>query len=310
MILLGGATRLSEAGLSIVEWKPLSGIIPPLNPEQWGIEFEHYKKFPEYALKHTTMTLSEFKFIFWMEYSHRLLGRLLGLVFIVPFLFFWRFFDDSMRKRAFLLLMLGCLQGGMGWFMVKSGLVKNPYVSHYRLAAHLFFALILYLGFMECLYQIGKEKKSYPLLIKPGHLKGTFFLVILTILYGAFTAGLRAGHMYNTFPLMGDSLIPGEFWFHTPLWINLFENPAAVQWIHRFLATLSLLAAVPLGIRLLKQGYRHESYLILGAVTLQYSLGILTVVHIVPPMLGVMHQGGAVLLMTILFVFILRTRSL
>lgn len=307
MILLGGATRLTESGLSIVEWRPLSGILPPLTEFAWMKEFENYQAFPEYQLKHIDLTLDGFKFIFYMEYSHRLLGRVLGLVFFIPLCFFWKSLSSSLRKQCLILLFFGCLQGFMGWFMVKSGLVKNPYVSHYRLAAHLLLAFILLMLFMKTLLSVAPQPKIFVFHALKTCIRIALLLITLTLFYGALVAGLRAGKLYNTFPTMGGDWIPLELFFEKPFWINFFENPTTVQWIHRLLATLTVFIISLASLFLWKRHYKREAFLLFSFVILQFTLGALTVIHIVPLTLGLMHQGGAILLF--LYAFFLEIQS-
>ncbi len=308
MILLGGATRLTEAGLSIVEWKPLTGIIPPLSKEDWLNAFNHYKQFPEYKLKHMDLTLSDFKFIFYMEYSHRLLGRLLGIVFLLPFLFFWKAYKPALKRRLVVLLCIGGLQGFAGWFMVKSGLVNNPYVSHYRLALHLSLAFILLFLMIEALFAINPTAIPLHRRIK---IPSVFSLVAicLTIIYGTFVAGLRAGKLYNTFPKMGDEWIPYEWLFYQPVYINFVENPATVQWVHRLLAFFTAGISIWLIKRLKDAKHFMELTLLLFAVALQILLGIMTVLSIVLVPLALLHQCGAIVLFTYVVVLYFRARA-
>lgn len=284
MVCLGGLTRLTHSGLSIVEWKPLVGIIPPLSHQDWLLEFSKYQTSPEFKLISTDMVLSEFKFIYWMEFCHRLLGRLIGLFFIVPFFFFLRRLPLFFKQLSFSILFLGAFQGVMGWYMVKSGLKDIPAVSPYRLTAHLFLAFMLLGGL-----SIGILKAS--MIKRVPHPKGklirvTSILITLTIMYGGFVAGLKAGLIYNTFPLMGGQLIPGEFLSESPFWINFFTNHATVQWVHRMLALLSCFHVLLFYLK--DKGFYATIWLIL--VILQVILGIATLVHQVPIALGVIHQ--------------------
>ena len=299
MIILGGATRLTESGLSITKWKPVTGILPPLTEKAWVQEFQNYQKFPEYSLKHQDMNIDGFKFIFWMEYSHRLLGRILGLFFLLPLVFFWKSLIPSHKKRMVTMAGLLLLQGGMGWYMVKSGLVDNPYVSHFRLAAHLFLALILLGFFLWTILDVQEKSRAFPSHIptpssscqkKALHI--LCMLVLLTIIYGAFVAGLRAGRLYNTFPLMGGDFIPGEFFALSPPLLNFFENPVTVQWTHRMLGMITLF--IGLGV-----AWGQRSILLGIALILQVLMGIATLIYIVPINLALLHQMGAVLLFCI-----------
>lgn len=308
MIMLGGATRLTHSGLSIVEWKPVTGILPPLSEPEWHQEFTKYQQFPEYKLVNSQMTLSEFKFIFFMEYAHRLLGRFIGLFFFIPFIYFWarKQLSPLVKKMSIVSLIIGAGQGFMGWYMVKSGLVKDPAVSHYRLAAHLLLAMILYvLIFWTAL------KVMYP---APGkllpHLKkmagilhlGSLFL-ILTIIYGALVAGLKAGLIYNTYPLMEGQFIPSEWNFLNPLYLNFFENAATVQWMHRTLAVLTLMtiswSMLLLNRQQVSDSLKKTALLVIGGVLLQVVFGIVTLLSQVPVLLGTLHQGTAVVVLTL-----------
>lgn len=306
MIILGGATRLTHSGLSIVEWKPITGVIPPLNHDQWLVEFEKYQQFPEYKLINHGMSLSSFQFIYFMEYAHRLLGRLMGLWFMIPLVFFWmrQRLSFTLKKRALIALVLGMSQGFLGWYMVKSGLVKDPSVSHYRLTAHLALAIALYgLLFWTALQVMGgsTSKPETPLIRRLSLY--SCIAISLTILYGGLVAGLKAGLIYNTFPLMEGQFIPGEWSFHTPLWVNLFENAALVQWVHRWIAltTLGLVLFTCWKTWALSPN-KHTKvtacYFALVAVG-QATLGILTLLLQVPVILGTLHQGTAVMLLSL-----------
>jgi cytochrome c oxidase assembly protein subunit 15 len=287
MIMLGGATRLTHSGLSIVEWKPITGVIPPLNHAEWMAEFHNYQQYPEYKLLNRDMTLRDFQFIFWMEFSHRLLGRLLGLCFFVPLIFLYKKLNFFEKKASLFLLVLGAIQGVVGWYMVKSGLVNNPFVSHYRLTAHLLIAVFIMAGIMLMIFRrlpfsldiCQKAKKAVTL---------TFILQILTLIYGGFVAGLKAGFMYNTFPLMAGQWLPAEWGDLTPLWLNFLENGAFVQWIHRLLALTSLGCVWYLYLRYAVA--RWWAY----ATSLQIILGVVTLVLHVPVFWGTLHQGWAV----------------
>jgi cytochrome c oxidase assembly protein subunit 15 len=308
MIMLGGATRLTHAGLSIVEWKPITGIIPPLTHPQWLEEFEKYKQFPEYKLINQGMSLSSFQFIYFMEYAHRLLGRLMGLWFMLPLLFFWAHnrLSGMLKKRAIIAFLLGLSQGVLGWYMVKSGLVKDPSVSHYRLTAHLALAIALYgLLFWTALELMHPQSKT-SVSGEPPIIGRLSFLcsiaICLTILYGGLVAGLKAGLIYNTFPLMEEQFIPSEWAFHAPLWLNFFENAATVQWVHRWLAlsTLGLIIYTVWKTRNLSinEHIRSVAALFAVAALIQATLGILTLLYQVPVSLGTLHQGTAVVVLS------------
>lgn len=292
MIILGGATRLTHSGLSIVEWKPITGVIPPLTESDWQKAFEAYQNYPEFKLVNYDMPLKDFKFIYLMEYAHRLMGRLIGLVFFIPLVIFWmrQKLKPSLKRRSIMILILGVLQGFMGWYMVKSGLVKDPAVSHYRLTLHLALAFWLF-GFvlwslLEIITPGQKHTKSKLIWV-------TFVFQFITMIYGGLVAGLKAGHIYNTFPLMEGRWIPFEWAFYKPLWVNFFENAALVQWCHRILALVSLglvwgcyCRAMPI----------KKPIIRLWALTviIQAILGIFTLLYQVPVGLGTLHQGWAV----------------
>lgn len=308
MIMLGGATRLTHSGLSIVEWKPVTGILPPLSQAAWQDEFAKYQQFPEYKLVNSDMTLSEFKFIFFMEYAHRLLGRLIGLFFFVPLIYFWARGQLSpfVKKMSVIALIIGAGQGAMGWYMVKSGLIKDPAVSHYRLAAHLLLAMLLYAMLfwtaLKILYPVPKNRQRR-LAGAMGVLHLGGLLLVITILYGAFVAGLKAGLIYNTYPLMEGSFIPSEWNFLQPVYLNFLENATTVQWVHRTIAVLTfatLSTAMVLLIRLdVSESLRRAASLTIGGLFLQVTLGIVTLLHQVPVLLGTLHQGTAVVVLTL-----------
>jgi cytochrome c oxidase assembly protein subunit 15 len=299
MIVLGGATRLTHSGLSIVEWKPITGIIPPLNHADWQQAFHLYQQFPEYQQVNQHITLQEFKFIFWMEYAHRLLGRFIGIFFLIPLIWFWRQLSSHFRKKSLFILGLGLLQGIVGWYMVKSGLYKDPVVSPYRLTLHLGLAFVLYGVVFWMLLEIlerptfSKGSLSIPIFT-------VFLLQIFTMLYGGLVAGHKSGLIYNTFPLMEGQWFPNEGFFYQPVWINFFNNAALVQWCHRFLAVLSWLGVLSVFIYEYKMGmssYFTRLWLIVS--TIQVVLGIITLLYQAPVFAGVLHQGWAVVVLTI-----------
>jgi len=312
MIMMGGATRLTHAGLSIVEWRPLTGIIPPLNQDQWLEAFEHYKQFPEYKLMNRGMELPSFQFIYWMEYTHRLLGRLTGAWFFIPLAVFWKKnrLSAKLKRRMLVVLVLGLLQGLMGWYMVKSGLVKDPNVSHYRLTAHLALAIalygILFWTVLEVINPFSSNAAGKPSMAEPPLVNRLSLLsciaIMCTILYGGLVAGLKAGLVYNDFPLMGGQFIPSEWNFYPPLWLNFLENPALVQWIHRWLAAttvaLALLTAWKTWRHSPNPQTRTTAALFAAAALIQATLGIFTLLLHVPVILGTLHQGVAILVLS------------
>ncbi len=296
MILIGGVTRLTDSGLSMVEWRPLWGFLPPISQFEWNRVFELYMKSPEYIFKNKGMSLEEFKEIFFWEYFHRLWGRLIGIIFIIPLLFFIivKKIPKSILSKLFLILFLGGLQGFIGWWMVKSGLVNDPTVSQYRLTIHLSNALLI-LSLLIWVYLDVKEGVSQ---IKPDFSFFMFSILFITIIAGAFVAGMDAGLMYNEYPFMGDSLIPenyGEYQLLDP-----FENPASAQFHHRHLALFTTLCTL---FYCYKYYFESEdkkvkklSLLISIVVCSQFTLGIVTLINMVPVYLGAIHQTGAVIL--------------
>ncbi len=296
MILIGGVTRLTDSGLSMVEWRPLWGFLPPISQFEWNRVFELYMKSPEYIFKNKGMSLEEFKEIFFWEYFHRLWGRLIGIIFIIPLLFFIivKKIPKSILSKLFLILFLGGLQGFIGWWMVKSGLVNDPTVSQYRLTIHLSNALLI-LSLLIWVYLDVKEGISQ---IKPDFSFFMFSILFITIIAGAFVAGMDAGLMYNEYPFMGDSLIPenyGEYQLLDP-----FENPASAQFHHRHLALFTTLCTL---FYCYKYYFESEdkkvkklSLLISIVVCSQFTLGIITLINMVPIYLGAIHQTGAVIL--------------
>lgn len=314
LVLIGGGTRLTESGLSITEWKPVSGVIPPLSAAAWAQEFDRYKAIPQYAALNEGMTLAQFKGIFWWEFLHRFWARLVGVVFVVPLLWFWlrkRVPRELTPRLATLGVLMG-LQGAMGWYMVASGLTQRVNVSQYRLAAHLSLALVIYLVTVwtaDALIASGDA--TPPDRAPPGRsasaqrrwLTTVFALAAVTVVSGAFVAGLRAGSIYNEFPMMGAGFIPIEYSSMSPWWKNLFENPAAAQFDHRLLAVITLLAIVLAWWRLRRSAGPHLRLrldLVAVAVVLQVALGITVLLLAVPVAIGVAHQAGALLVLTAL----------
>ena len=312
MIIVGGATRLTHSGLSIVEWEPIVGTIPPLNDTDWNQVFDEYKGSPEYQLINFGMSLDEFKVIFWWEYFHRLLGRLIGFVFFVPFLFFLltRRLNAKLTGRLLGIFALGGLQGGMGWYMVASGLVDEPNVSQYRLTAHLGIAFLIFGAItwtaMSVLYP-SKTNLSVPVrsMYKTSvAVSATLFLMVLS---GGFVAGLQAGLIYNTFPLMGNSFIPPNLFALTPFWTNFFDNMTTVQFDHRIIAYILAIMIPIFWFKLRRRDVSNRtktlSNLLLGLLALQIVLGITTLIYHVPTVLGVAHQAiGSLLFITSLAV--------
>ncbi len=302
MVLIGGITRLTGSGLSIVEWKPVSGVVPPLNQEQWQQEFDLYKQFPQYQKANLGMTLPEFKQIFFWEYLHRLLGRLIGVVFMVPFLVFYfkGWFTKKLTYPLLMIFLLGGLQGFMGWYMVKSGLNNIPQVSHFRLAAHQGIALLLIASIFWMVLSIDKEKhaeikKSLPLFVFSN---GAILLLALQIVLGSLVAGLKAGFSYTNFPWMGDVIFPPPSIFSaTPI----LYNGVVLQFIHRWFAFGVLFSFTGLWYVAKSDPKLSTNIKWLVIVTLlQVSLGITTLLMAVPVALGVLHQFMAIILIMVL----------
>ncbi len=308
MVVLGGLTRLTESGLSMVEWRPLS-VLPPLSESEWQESFAKYQLYPEYKEKNVGMTLSEYKGIFWLEFIHRNWGRLLGVVFLVPFVWFLArgWVDRRLGMRLGGIFILGGLQGGMGWFMVASGLSTRPDVSQYRLTVHLGLAvLILAAMFWLALDLLADERYGSDRARGPVPLKRAMALVLLTfvtILSGGFVAGLDAGFAYNTFPLMDGRWVPEGLFSLQPALLNLFENTVTVQFDHRILAEtlVSLIVLLWLGTRraLLPERARLALNAFAGMALVQLLLGIGTLLLVVPTPLAATHQAGAVVLFTL-----------
>ncbi|NNE24357.1 MAG: COX15/CtaA family protein [Rhizobiales bacterium] len=298
MVIVGGATRLTDSGLSITEWKPILGALPPLGQADWLEAFEKYKQIPEYQVVNRGMQLDEFKFIFWWEWSHRFLGRFIGLAFFLPMLAFWLTGRLESRLRAPLagLFVLGGLQGLMGWYMVMSGLAERVDVSQYRLAAHLTLAAFILAGLIWVMLDIGQRRASR---IKFGPL-ALVALIVLQIFAGALVAGLDAGLTYNTWPLMDGDFIPDGLFSETPGWRNLFENILTVQFQHRMLAYLVLIAVIDEARKSIRRGpeaAKNPAWVMVAIVIVQVVLGIATLLAVVPLSLALMHQAGAFLLL-------------
>ncbi len=309
MVVLGGVTRLTGSGLSMVDWRPIMGVLPPLSLSEWQSTFEMYQQSPEYQKKNMHLDLGGFKSIFWFEYAHRLLGRTIGMVFLLPFLYFLirGRINRELIPRFVLMFVLGGLQGVLGWYMVKSGLVNDPHVSQYRLTAHLAAALLIYIYMLWHMFR---------LLFPPqpgagGEFRGPFKktlavlgLVVVTILSGGFVAGLKAGFAYNTFPLMDGQLIPQAYLMLQPAWLNMFENIATVQFNHRLLAITTLIVVLIYWLQSRKVDLasraRLSTNLLLVAVLVQVGLGISTLLLHVPVALASIHQAMALVVVTVL----------
>lgn len=304
MVVIGGITRLTESGLSMVDWNLFMGSIPPLNEQEWLETFNQYKEYPEYQKVNFYFTLEEFKSIFFWEYLHRLIGRIIGLVFIIPFIYFLikKKLNKKLVKECVFILLMGAFQGFLGWWMVKSGLVDNPDVSHYRLAIHLITAFLTFAyTFWVALKLMYPEKNNVQ---APLMRKGIIFLLLITIIqivYGAFVAGLNAGFVINTWPKMGDVWIAESVTALEPLILNFIDGIGGVQFIHRYLAYIVVLVVFVLLFISNKYNLslRQKNSLkaILLVVSIQFVLGVFTLLYAVPITLGVLHQVGAFLLL-------------
>lgn len=308
MIFLGGLTRLTNSGLSITEWNPISGIIPPLTEELWQIEFSKYQNYPEYIKLNSEMNINEFKFIYIMEFVHRAIGRILGFIYVLPFIFFLLKGYIKFRESFiyFFALLLLIAQGFMGWYMVKSGLISNPYICHYRLGAHLLLAVIFY---SIMFYQMLTNSQKFILLSANISINEANFwcrislcLLIIQMILGAFVAGLDGGLVYNSFPLMGDSFVPKEVWEIKWVIADL-SDPVIVQFLHRtggyvifIVVSIFCMKTVNLGSNKLLKAV----FWVIFSLILQISLGILTIVHQVPLVVALIHQLGAILLLSCL----------
>ena len=310
MVVLGGITRLTHSGLSIVEWQPIVGTLPPLTSADWQELFLKYQQTPEYQKVNPGMSLAGFKGIFWLEYFHRLLGRLIGAAFVVPFLYFlWRrALAMPLALKLGGIFVLGALQGLMGWYMVKSGLVDDPRVSQYRLTAHLALALAIYGAMLwvalDLLFPETGRSVALPGLRRARRLAWAITaLVIAMVVTGGFVAGIRAGYAYNTFPLMNGNLIPPELFLIEPWYLNFFNNMATVQFDHRLIAWLLAFAVPWLWYEAGRAGppahTRLLIHLLLAALAVQIALGIATLLLVVPVALAAAHQAGALVVFTL-----------
>ncbi len=316
MVVLGGVTRLTDSGLSMVRWEPISGMLPPLTQTAWQAEFEHYRQFPEYQKINAGMSLDAFKRIFYFEYAHRMLGRLIGLVFAIGFVWLWvrKHLSRPLVPHLIAMFVLGGLQGLLGWYMVKSGLVEIPHVSQYRLTAHLGLAISIYLYMLWVLFKL-LERRSAPV-VSTGLRRSSWGLGLLafaTVLSGGFVAGLKAGHAFNTFPLMAGQWIPSGYLALEPTWRNFFENIATVQFNHRLLAISTFALVLVFVIWVIKdkalRPLRKPTLTLAGVATIQVGLGISTLLWFVPVVLGAMHQAVALILLSVMLYVVFRFRT-
>lgn len=312
MVVIGGITRLTGSGLSITEWKPIMGALPPLNEGEWNEAFRKYQAIPEYTLKNQHMDLAGFKRIFFWEFLHRNWGRLMGLVFAIPFFLFWRkgLLKGWLLRRCWTILIGGGLVGALGWFMVASGLEKNPDVSHFRLAIHLCAAFTV---FAMVLWTVFDIRNGHTRAWSNGSSEGKLARVLLVLLvvqivWGAFTAGLDAGRIYNTWPLMNGEFMPENVHAFGDLVTDLSEHRDGVQFIHRNLAWLVALGFVSFALRFRREASMEGVWFpLLLVVVLQFALGVITVLSQVDLYAGVLHQQGALVLLAVLLKALHRT---
>ncbi len=298
MVLVGGATRLTDSGLSITEWKPVTGAIPPLSHSDWLVEFEKYKQIPEYAIVNQGMSLSAFKTIYYWEWGHRLLGRLIGFAFLLPLIYFLvrGYVGSRLGGALFGLFLLGGAQGALGWYMVQSGLTERVDVSQYRLAAHMGFAIVLFAALFWTALAV-RNPATNPVRWN-GLGIGALVLtvgVFAQIILGAFVAGLRAGHTYTTWPLMDGRFFPEAYFEGGKRFATVFESIAAVQFNHRIGAYLVAAGAVWFYLVARNSAIEERARYLLYAVAAQVLLGIVTLISATPISLGLAHQGGALI---------------
>lgn len=321
MVVIGAITRLTESGLSIADWKPVQDMMPPIGTAAWQEAFAKYQLTPEYIQKNSGMDMDSFQTIYFWEWLHRLWGRLIGLVYVLPLIWFWirKQVPGELKPRLVFFLFLGGLQGAIGWYMVKSGLIDEPRVSHYRLALHLAAAFVLFaLLWAQALQLLPKFRHallSYQPYVKfciKRHAWVALFLVSATILWGAFVAGLDAGLIYNTFPMMNGKWVPDEFLFEKPWWKNFLDNHATVQWMHRMLGMASFVAVFSLGLRAIATKnpmLKKIGHCLSGMIALQVVLGIVTLLTQVALHPAVTHQAGALLTVAFLTMFLVTAHS-
>jgi len=291
MAIIGAITRLTESGLSMVEWRPLIGTLPPLSAQEWMRVFDLYRETPEYQKINTGMSLEEFKNIFFWEWFHRFWGRLIGIVYAIPLLYFWirKKIPEGYKGKLLIALVLGSMQAVMGWYMVVSGLVDRPSVSHFRLAAHLSLAFIIFAYLLWLAFDLRAHKANNASFCMKRHGWTATIFISLTIIWGAYVAGLDAGLVYNTWPHMGPHMIPPEVNSVT----SIFMDPVAVQFFHRWIAIFTAIFVFTFA-------YRVKSFPLAGMMFLQIGLGIATLLSQVAIPLAAMHQGGAFILVAIM----------
>ncbi|MYB34838.1 MAG: heme A synthase [Gammaproteobacteria bacterium] len=304
LILLGGAVRLTGSGLSMVDWRPITGVLPPLSDTEWLQAFEQYRQFPEFREINYSMGLGEFKFIFLMEYAHRILARLTGIVFLVPFLVFLFMGKIGSRliPRLWSLFVLGGVQGVIGWYMVQSGLVDNPAVSQYRLTLHLMVAVFIYAYMIRLVVGLSHSDRLDGQAGFADRFGGFAIVAVLVMIAsGGLMAGTHAGFIFNTFPTMGGAWVPDRLWAMSPVWLNVFENTITIQFVHRVLALAVFMIVCAYAFLVYRRNSgidRLMSLVMIIMLANQVTLGIAALLNGVPTALGVAHQAGAILLLT------------
>ena len=310
MIVVGGLTRLTDSGLSITEWEFFKGFLPPLTNETWNEYFNSYKKIPEFELQNFSMNLNDFKFIFWWEWAHRFFGRLIGLFFLLPLIYFSVKIGFKKLSNLHLIFLLICFQGFLGWYMVKSGLVNNVDVSHFRLSIHLLFAFIIlsliFWNFLDLMYLREKDKK-----MKNSLPEIFIFTIFLQIIFGAFVSGMDAGKIYNTWPLMGNSYFPDDNKIINLFKLSAFSDPSLVQYLHRNMAYLILTLYIIITFIIYKKKivFLFKPIIILGfAIFLQILLGIFTLLSGAGIFISSLHQFSSILLITASLYFLYKNK--
>ena len=324
MVIIGGITRLTDSGLSMTTWNLIKGVVPPLNQEEWINVFNLYKNYPEYNLKNLSMTLGEFKKIFFWEYFHRVWGRLIGLTFFIPLLYFWlkKYFNKNEKKLILIITSLGFFQAFMGWYMVESGLLDQPDVSHFRLSVHLITAFIIYSLLLYYFWNIRLSRGKVVNNMSPCKTKlhkNNFLISLLllfsTVLAGALVSGTEAGLSYNNFPYMGDGFLPpiltsGE----TTNLKSLLYDQGFLQFLHRLVATITLLFLLHTIFKANKDhffnNFRQLFYFLFFMIIFQYTLGIVILKLYVPILLGLMHQIGALLILSLIVISLCEAKKM
>ncbi len=311
IIVIGGLTRLTDSGLSMTDWRPLTGIIPPISDKNWEQVFDMYKLTPEYIIVNKNMTLNEFKYIFWWEWFHRIFARLIGVVFIIPLIYFIikKQISKLLYKRLFIVFIFGLFQAVVGWWMVKSGLTENPYVSPYRLTFHLLNALVIF-SILLWISMDYKYSVKINFLSKPFthdfYILISILLIFITIASGGFMAGTNSGQSFNTFPLMNGKLIPDDYFLEDLGISNLFENTVAINFNHRWISIFSFFYIIYICIKFIKFDNKNVSNIIVCAIifflTLQVLLGIITLLSNVYLPIASMHQTNSILLLSTLLI--------